>query len=354
MSIISQEFHWIFCAIQLAIVSEHRVTVTPLPIFSKQTKAPSTPPPQPRQQMDFPPDILRHPSNGVGALRIQHQNAKMNRATQCRSGLGPEIVLTPQDAGAGHPELTTINMIHAPKPSIEIVATPQDAIRKTASTDSELATHRPQFERQDTYEEFDDDYYENFQGPEGEYAEISEVERKRSIKQPQAQRELAVPVEHPRKQSTLSEEIIKHLQRRKEEWEARDNDTDRSSVVEMTENDDLYDAGAPEYDIAAAVDNDNQYYALNPRSQRMSMPPNYESLRRDEQPDNNYNEYSNIPSRSRPSKRQSQRQSQYDTDADYYYDDEDWSTDEDYMDETAVRHSRLAGQDGRLPSATEC
>ena len=272
----------------------------------------------------------------------------MNRSTTCRSGVGPEIILTPQDAGANPPH----------------VSTPQEAIRRTRNN-VPYSADITGTDEENTYEEFDD-MYDEFNDQYEEYAEISDFERtedsmkrkkKPSIKpKPKVNQNQHQPTTKPKEQ-TLSEEITNQFMRMKHLPNNSGNDTARSSTLEMTENDELYyNSGEvdQDYELAANVDDkytendedENRYYDLQPIKKQMST--KYEQLRiSDQYPDATQHRIS---------------QDIYDDDGEYY-DDDEWSTEdsmEDYVGDEAVRRSVLAMQDGhgrrysRKKSSTQC
>ena len=316
------------------------------------------------------PNILRHHNmNGYAKPRIKHQNEKMNRATTCRSGVGPEIILTPQEAGANPPHVITMDTLHKPKPSIEIVSTPQEAIMKTNNT----LPYSPDMagrDEENTYEEFDD-MYDEFNDTYEEYAEISDFEKtgtsvekkkKPSIKpKPKANQN---KYQTTPKEQTLNDEIMNHLKRRKDLQDNTGSDTARSSTIQMTENDDLYyNSGEvdEDYELAAKVDDnytedDNRYYDLQPNKKQMSR--KYEQLRYNGNHGNGSDSFSSHDS---PAAHPQHRRSQdiYDDDGEYY-DDDEWSTEdstEEYMGDKEVRTSVLAMQDGHrkgFNGSSEC
>ena len=289
----------------------------------------------------------------------------MNRDTSCRSGVGPEIILTPQQAGANDPHTITIDTLHAPKPSIEIVSTPQEAIRRT-NTNLPNSLNSVDAADENTYEEFDD--YDEFNDQYQEYAEISDFEKtneparkkKPSLKPKPKPKQNDYQAKPGPQEHSFSHEIMNHIKKRKELQNACGDDTARSSTVEMTENDDLYYNAADadeDYELAAKVDetyteadDDNKYYDLHLNNKQMSIPRKYQQLQYRNDGDTNGLQNEQFPSSENYLPHRPQRKSQdiYDDYAEYY-DDDEWSTEDsadEYVGDDNIQTSVLAMQDG--------
>ncbi len=330
--------------------------------------------------IDNSPDILRH-QNGIPhgystKPEITHQNEKINRVSRKS---GAEVVLTPQEAGASAAPHNIDLESYRPdfsKPSIEIVRTPQDAIRTTTT----LPPYQPKQPLGRVPEQLgnvpEGDYYEEF---EDEYAEISDFEREASRKQSN------IAVNRNYDEHSFSNEVMKHFDQRNQQ---DINPQARETPIQMTDNDELYNNPADvESDYENTYPVEDKYYDLDPSLKHKSLPRAYEALHHYEgshrqnrglqihnQPVSNVNHppprppppvnynptgQGQGPRRKRSSRRASRRresQDLYGDDGEYYWSSDEWSGEEEDLEEErpyedpeqAVRQSYLSMQDSMV------